>query len=273
MRFQTTGDFPANQKEKSGWKLEFSDDFEQTTLDTRNWLPYYLPQWSSRANTEARYTFQNGRLQLHIEEDQQPWSREYNGEIRVSNLQTGCFSGPLGSQAGQHSFRSDLVVREVQPAVRLFTPTYGFIEVRLKAVPLPGYLSALWMIGFEDDPAHSAEICICEIKGENVGSQTSRIGYGVHPFNDPHIQDEFYEDLFDIDASYFHVYAVDWMPDRIDFFIDNQKVKTITQTLNYPMQLMLNLYEIPDALTTASRETPFPKTMEVDYVRGYQKIT
>lgn len=146
-------------------------------------------------------------------------------------------------------------------------------DVANVVVSLPGYLSALWMIGFEDDPAHSAEICICEIKGENVGSQTSRIGYGVHPFNDPHIQDEFYEDLFDIDASYFHVYAVDWMPDRVEFFIDNQKVKTIHQTLNYPMQLMLNLYEIPDALTTASREAPFPKTMEVDYVRGYRKVT
>lgn len=252
--------------------LAFCDNFRRSALDTRKWLPYYLPQWSSRQNTKARYSLHNNLLHLHIEEDQQPWSEAYNSDIRVSNLQTGCFSGPVGSRRGQHPFRDDLVVREEQPTRKLYTPRYGYIEVRLKAVPLAGYLSALWMIGFEEKREQSAEICICEIFGEHVGTETSQIGYGVHPFNDPNIMDEFYEDMVDIDASSFHIYAVDWTPDHIDFYIDNEKVRTIHQSPDYAMQLMLNVYELPDALTSEISNTPFPKTMTVDYVRGYRKI-
>lgn len=264
-------DFPANPEEKAGYRLDFSDNFQGTGLATDKWFPHYLPQWSSREKTRARYSFQNDHLQLHIN-DQEPWSTEYNGNIRVSNMQTGCFSGPVGSNRGQHPFQDDLIVREAQPAVRLYTPTYGFFEVRLKAVPVAGYLSALWMIGFEEKPEQSAEICICEVFGENVDLE-SKIGYGVHPFNDPDITDEFYEDTFSIDASNFHIYAVDWTPSYIDFYLDNEKIRTIRQSPGYAMQFMLNVYELPDALTPESRDTPFPKTMTVDYVRGYKRMS
>lgn len=260
-------DFPANPKAKPGYQLVFCDDFQATELDTDMWLPYYLPQWSSKEKTKARYSLQDNQLHLHIEEHQNPWSTEYNGDIRVSSLQTGCFSGPVGSKQGQHPFRDNLVVREEQSTLRLYTPTYGYFEVRLNAVALPGYLCALWMIGFEEDPKQSSEMCICEIKGAHIGPEKSQIGYGVHPFNDPTIEDEFYEDMVNIDASKFHIYAVDWTPDHIDFYIDNVKTRTIHQSPDYAMQFMLNIYE----LTPESIDTPFPKTMIVDYVRGYER--
>ncbi|MCA9840418.1 MAG: glycoside hydrolase family 16 protein [Trueperaceae bacterium] len=263
-------DFPANPREKPGYHLVFCDEFEGSELDSSKWLASYLPQWSSRKQTKPRYRLNKGCLELLIEADQEPWSKEYNGAIRVSNLQTGCRSGPLGSSSGQHPFRPDLQVREVQPTTRLYTPSSGFIEVRLKAVPLPGYLSALWMIGFEEDPKQSAEICICELKGENISSQKSRIGYGVHPFNDPNVKDAFFEDEFELNAADFHCYAVEWSSEQIDFYIDNQRVRSLYQSITYPMQLMLNLYELPDRLTTASKAMPFPKAMVVDYVRGYE---
>ena len=266
-----SADFPANPREKAGYRLEFCDEFQGTELDTSKWLPYYLPQWSSREDTRARYSVRDNLLNLHIEENQKPWSREFNGDIRVSNLQTGCFSGAVGSSRGQHPFRDDLIVREEQPTRKLYTPRHGYIEVRLKAVPLEGYLSALWLIGFEEEREHSSEICVCEIFGAHVGSTESQINYGVHPFNDPHIEDEFYEDTVPIDASAFHIYAADWTPEHIDFYIDNQKVRTVHQSPGYEMQLMLNLYELPSALTPESRNTPFPKTMVVDYMRGYQR--
>ncbi len=39
------------------------------------------------------------------------------------------------------------------------------------------------------------------------------------------------------------------------------------------MQFMLGIYELPDQLTVDSQETAWPKTLEVDYVRGYQPLT
>jgi len=264
-------DCPPNPSEKPGYSLEFREDFQDTTLDLTRWLPFYLPHWSSRSRSAARYSLPGGCLRLQIEADQQPWSPEYDGGIRVSSLQTGCFSGPVGSPVGQHHFRPGLLVKEEQPPSQLYTPRYGYFETRLKAVPLPGYLVTLWMIGFEDRPEHSAEICICEIFGHEMAGGSARIGYGLHPFGDPHIQDAFYRDSFPINAASYHIYAVEWTPARVDFYIDNVKTRTIGQSPDYPMQFMLGLYEIPDYLIRTAEKPAWPVTAEVDYVRGYRR--
>lgn len=262
-------DFPPNPEEKEGYQLEFCETFQGSELDTTKWLPYYLPQWSSRQKTEARYDLQGG-LQLHIEADQAPWCPQYDGDIRVSALQTGCLSGPVGSSAGQHRFRDGMVVNEAQPAAQLYTPQFGYFEVRLKAVALAGYMCTLYMLGFEERGEESSGIDICEIRGEHINPSSSVIGYGVRKNNDPAITEEYFEDTLNIDASSFHIYAAEWTPNQIDFFIDNQKTRTIKQSAKYPMQFMLGIYELPSALTAEARNAPFPKTMLVDYVRGYK---
>jgi hypothetical protein len=221
----------------------------------------------------ARYSLPGHCLRLHIETDQQPWCPDYDGAIRVSSLQTGCFSGPAGSAIGQHKFKPDLVVAEAQPTIKYYTPQYGYFETRLRAVPIPGYMVALWMIGFEEQPEQSAEICICEIMGRHMKANTSQIGYGLHPFNDSAITDEFYQDTMTINGANYHIYAAEWTPTHVDFFVDNVKTRTIWQTPNYPMQFMLGIYEIPDQLTSGSLETSWPKTLEVNYIRGYQPLT
>jgi hypothetical protein len=265
-------DFPANRVEKPLYRLEFQDEFDGETLDETKWFPYYLPHWSSRERSRPRYALTGDRLQLRIDNDQQPWSEEYDGKLRVSSLQTGCFSGPVGGSRGQLQFKPGLVVREAQPTLKLYTPQYGYFETRLKAVPIPGYMCALWMIGFGERPKESGEICITEIFGETITSEESQINYGVHPFQDSNIKDEFYCDKFPINAAHFHIYAAEWTPTHIDFYIDNVKVRTLYQSHTYPMQFMLNIYERPDLLTKESLETPFPKIMEVDYVRAYQRL-
>ncbi len=265
-------DFPANPREKSGYHLEFADDFQRATLNTGNWLPYYLPQWSSRAQAAARYSLPGDRLRLHLEADQPPWSPEFDGDIRVSALQTGCHSGPVGSAVGQHPFRPGLVVKEAQPATKLYTPLYGYFETRLKALAIPGYMIALWLIGFEEQPEQSAEICLCEIFGHEMTAVSAQVGYGLHPFNDPNITDEFYQDTIAINAAHYHIYAAEWTPTHVSFFVDNVKTRTIQQSPSYPMQFMLTVYEIPQYLTPESKTTSWPKTFEVDYVRGYRPI-
>jgi hypothetical protein len=265
-------DFPPNPIEKPGYHLVFQDEFNGTRLNTNNWLPCYLPQWSSRHLTEARFRLANSTLQLLIDEDQQPWCPDHDGAVRVSSLQTGCYSGPLGSSIGQHRFNQNLTVSETQSTVKLFIPKYGYFETRLKALPISGYMAALWMIGFEESPEESAEICICEIFGVQVAGGTSTVGYGLHPFNDPDIYDAFFQDSFEFDASNYHIYAAEWTPTHVDFNIDNEKVRTIDQSPNYPMQLMLGIYEIPDQLNEQSEGDTWPKVLEVDYVRGYFPI-
>lgn len=255
--------------ETKGYQLEFHDEFDGDALDSEKWIPYYLPQWSSRERSAPRYVVQDGALRLRIEADQQPWCPEFDGEVKVSSIQTGLYSGPVGSAVGQHRFNENLVVREAQPTLRTYTPLYGYFEARVRAVAAPRYLCALWMIGFEETPEESGEIAIFELFGDQISAQETEVRYGVHPWGDPTLTDEFYGEKLPIDASQFHTYAVHWSPSHIDFYVDNEKRRTIEQSIDYPMQFMLGIYELPGVET---RQKTYPKEFVIDYFRAYRPI-
>jgi hypothetical protein len=253
----------------SSFELEFEDAFAGPDLDLARWVPYYLPHWSSRERSAARYELRDGALHLLIEDDQEPWCPELDGDLRVSSLQSGVFTGPVGSSIGQHPFNPAAVVREAQDNVRLYTPQYGRIELRARAIDDPRSMVALWMIGYGDEPHRAGEICVCEIFGRDVGANTAAVGVGVHPFADPKLADDFSQETVAIDARDFHVYAAEWTPRGVAFFVDRNVIKTVDQSPDYPLQLMLSLYEFP-ASEYGESTTPYPKTFTVDYVRGYR---
>ena len=236
--------------DRDAYELEFEDAFDGPSLDVRRWLPFYLPQWSSRERAAARYEVGGGLLRLRIDADQEPWAPELDGETRVSSLQTGLFAGAVGSAVGQHRFSPDAVVREAQRNVRLYTPRYGLFEIRLRAIDDPLSMVALWMIGYEDEPERSAEICVCEIFGRDVEPDGARVGMGVHPFGDPDITDDFAAEHLSIDVRDLHTYAAEWTPERVSFFVDDELVRTVDQSPAYPMQLMLSVYEFPGVPST-----------------------
>lgn len=259
-------DFPANPLEKEGYVLEWNDEFAGVTLDPTRWIPYYLPQWSSRKQATPNYILRNGTLVLQITQEQQPWCPEFDGEVKASSIQTGLFAGPLGSTQGQLGFNPDLVVREAQTNARLYTPRYGYFECRATCSAVAGNHVSLWMIGYEDTPERSGEIAMFEVFGKDVSKTSSVVCYGVHPWKDTTLVDEFYRDALPIDATEFHIYAFEWTPSHIDFYVDNQPIRRISQSPNYPLQIMLSIFELPGGNTDAA----YPKEFVVDYVRGYQ---
>jgi uncharacterized protein YndB with AHSA1/START domain len=272
--WQSRGVRPSpSDSSKAGYELEFEDTFDGEELDESRWFPYYLPQWSSRTASAARYQIGGGQLRLIIEADQQPWCPEFDGGIRVSSLQTGVFSGPVGSYVGQQRFNPDLLVRETQRNARLYTPQYGLFELRAKAIDDPRCMVALWMIGYEDEPDRSAEICICEIFGRDLKPDRAAVGMGVHPFGDPSIVDEFAAEVVAIDAREYHVYAAEWTPEYVAFFVDHRLIKTVEQSPQYPMQFMLGIYEFPDDAPPLAPAHPYPKQFTIDYFRGYRPLS
>lgn len=271
----SNGDFPPNPVEKPGYRLEFQDEFDGPDLDRSKWVPCYLPQWSSCEQSAAKYRFEDGCLLLEITRDQQAWCPEFDGPNRASVIQSGVFSGPVGSKIGQSRFSDKLVVREAQTNIQNYTPQFGYFEARVKGLATSASHVSLWMIGYEDLPERSAEICVFELLGREAGSGLSTVRYGVHRWYDPNMREEFYVENFALDSTRFHIYAVEWTPAHIDFFIDNTKIKTIAQSPQYPMQFMLGLFELPyaDAWNGPYHpDDPYPKTFTVDYLRGYQPI-
>jgi hypothetical protein len=224
-------------------------------------------QWSSPARSAASYRFDGGRLALEIRADQEPWCPEWHGDLRVSSIQSGVFAGPLGSPIGQHRFAPGVVVREEQAERRLCLRRHGRIEVRAAASAAPDTMVALWMIGFEDQPEDSCEICVVEIFSRDVEPDRAAVGMGVHPHHDPRLQDDFERVPAAIDATQPHDDAIDWSAAGIAWEIDGRTVRSTTQSPGYPMQLMLGI----DAFGRVGIGEPSPRFV-VERVRGYPPV-
>jgi hypothetical protein len=243
--------------------LEFSDDFRGPALDRSKWLPYYAPHWSSRAATAADATTGPDGLTLTIGPTQVPWLPEIDGSIRVSSIQTGEWAGPLGAKEGQHRFNPALRVREEQPTERLYVPHYGRFEMRARMDLRAGQLGALWMIGFEEDaPEQSGEITIMEIFGDSIDATSAELGHGIKAINDPALTTDFAAPRLAFSPAEFHVYAAQWDASGVSFYLDGNLLRRVEQSPDYPMQFMLNVYELKPG-------TGAPPRMTVDWFRGY----
>ncbi|MDT7771712.1 MAG: hypothetical protein QOC67_636 [Pseudonocardiales bacterium] len=252
--------------------LELEERFTGDTLDPDVWFPYYLPHWSSRARSAATYSLRDGELRLSVPVDQPLWCADLHDEpLRVSCIQSGSFAGPLGSTVGQQPFRDGLQVREEQPTTWGYTPLYGRVEVRMRGVVTARSMFAFWMSGIEDRPEHSGEICVAEVFGDAVRGGSADVGIGLHRFRDPALVEEFSAGPLAIDVTEFHTYGVDWRPGSLAFTVDGEVVRHLDQAPDYPMQLMIGVFDFPAKAAADDVAVPVPQLV-VSHVRG-QRLT
>src|SRR5262245_55864526 len=160
--------------------MAFSDDFDGTALDRAAWLPHYLPHWSSRAASAATCAVEDSELRLTIPVGQGLWCEgDHEPPLRVSGVQSGSLSG-------QQTFHDGQRVVSEEPAWWGVTPHFGRLEVRARMELSPRSMASVWMVGIEDEPNRSGEICIFEV----FGDAPSAIGMGIHPFRDPELSDD-----------------------------------------------------------------------------------
>jgi hypothetical protein len=241
-------------------RIALSEDFDGSELDLEVWVPHYLPQWSSRALSAATYEVAGSELRLTIPPEQGIWCEgDHEPPLRVSGVQSGVFSGPVGSTVGQQPFRDGQLVREEQPARFGWTPRYGRIEVRARMELSPRSMASVWMVGLEQEPWQSGEICVFEAFGE----APENVGSGIKPFRDPALSWEFDAPRMDIDVSELHIYGVDWRETGVDFFVDGAHVKTVEQSPAYPMQMMVAVFDFPE-----KADVEHVPLLAVDWIRG-----
>jgi len=82
-------------------------------------------------------------LELIIDAVTEPWAPDLDGDLRVSHVQTGQFSGPLGSGVGQHRFRPGLVVREEQAEQRAAAEATARRQAEIELAQLRAELARL----------------------------------------------------------------------------------------------------------------------------------
>ena len=153
-----------------------------------------------------------------------------------------------------------------------FEFTYGRVEIRAKIPTGGGTWPALWMLGadFQTNAWPAAgEIDIMEHKGNAqdviYGATHDQFNFGGNARSG--------STTISGASTEFHVYAVEWTPSEIRFYVDDQQYYAVSNNSGLPFNkdffLILNVAMggtfggVIDASFTES-------TMEVDYIRVYQ---
>jgi hypothetical protein len=216
-------------------------------LDPAVWTPSYLPAWSSRAAAAATWRVADDGLHLTIPPEQPLWcAGDHHPPLRVSGVQSGNRSGPVGSTDGQQPFRAGQRVREAQPTVLGLTPHHGTIEVETRARLGPSAMFSAWMVGLEDAPERCGEICLVEVFGDTVADGRAAVGSGIKAFRDPALVEDFVAEPHTLDVTAWHRWSVDWRPGHVAFAIDGEPTRTCDQAPDYPVQLMIAVFDFPE---------------------------
>jgi beta-glucanase (GH16 family) len=157
--------------------------------------------------------------------------------------------------------------------------TYGRMEVRAKVPAGRGTHTSIWMVGTNMREVRwpaCGEIDIMTHLGWQPGVIRALVQTTAYNYLKNTVK---WAEITIGDASEsFHVYAVEWEPDHMDFFVDNQKYFTFrnegtgTDVWPYdkPQRLLLNL-AIGDTWGGRIDDSIFPQRFYIDYVRVYQK--
>ncbi|NBP69445.1 MAG: glycoside hydrolase family 16 protein [Cytophagia bacterium] len=158
---------------------------------------------------------------------------------------------------------------------------YGKIEVRAKLPYGRGTWPAIWMLPTDWEYGGwptSGEIDIMEHVGFNQGS----VHGTIHTASYNHIKHTEKSGQVTIPdvADAFHVYAINWTKDKIEFFVDNTLYYTAQKSENdtfkeWPFDKKFHLLmNIAVGGNWGGKEgvdeSVWPQKMEIDYVRVYQ---
>ena len=92
--------------------------------------------------------------------------------------------------------------------------------------------------------------------GDTVRDGTVAYGCGIHAFRDPALTEEFAAEPRALDVAQPHAYAVDWRPGRVDFFLDGEQIRTVQQAPDYPMLLIIGVFDFPDRAAPGDDQVP-----------------
>jgi beta-glucanase (GH16 family) len=253
------------------WQLVWSDEFDQDGLpDPARWtfeegfvrneeLQYYTRARQENARIEQ------GLLILEARKEQFP-----NPQFRPD--------APAGRWKERREF-ADYTSASITTK-GLASWTYGKVEVRAKLPTGRGTWPAIWMLGTNITqvgwPA-CGEIDIMEY----VGHDPDAVHANVHTRGYNHTRRNGRGKRLSLPraADEFHVYALEWTPDRLDFFLDGARFFSLANDgtgvdswpFDAPQYLILNL-AIGGAWggQKGVDDASFPQRFLIDYVRVYR---
>jgi beta-glucanase (GH16 family) len=249
------------------WRLIWSDEFDKPGLPDAG-------KWSYETGF-----IRNNELQFYTR-DRRENARIENGTLIIEGRKER-FANP--------DYRPDAAAnrrRQVEfadyTAASLITEgkasfLYGRIEVRAKLPQGKGVWPAIWMMGTNRAVVgwpRCGEIDIMEF----VGKEPNRVHATVHFSKDGKHASKGGKLETQAPNEDFHVYAVEWYPDRMDFFFDQQKYFTFDNDLagtgednpfRKPHYLLVNL-ALGGSWGGPMDDAVLPQKYQIDYVRVFE---
>jgi len=237
------------------WKLVWQDEFEGTAGQSPD-----STKWDYDIGTDW------GNQQLEYDTD------------RLENVSMDG-QGNLAIVARKESYMGSAYTSARITTSGLYEPTYGRFEASIKLPWGQGIWPAFWLLGANFSevswPA-CGEIDIMEYRGQETSTIHGTVhGPGYSAGNGPTQRYDLPNGRFDTD---FHLFAVEWGTDYIDFFLDDKLYNTITPddvngvwVFDHPFFIILNVAVGGGYVGSPNETTVFPQTMLVDYVRVYEE--
>lgn len=158
------------------------------------------------------------------------------------------------------------------------TVRYGRIEARIRVPGGLGLWPAFWLLGSDIDDVGWPECGEIDVM-EHVGSQPNVVHGTIHAPGYAGLVDgagHGHDTGVDLAAD-FHVYGVEWTPDRIAWSVDGTTYNSLTPDdvpadtwpFRHDFYLLLNLAVGGDWPGNATDSPPLPGTLLVDWIRVY----
>ncbi|MCX6283125.1 MAG: glycoside hydrolase family 16 protein [Bacteroidetes bacterium] len=242
------------------WQLVWSDDFNGT---------------AGMSPDSAKWQFDIGTGPNH-----DGWG---NAELEYYTNRTSNASldgnGNLVITARAESYAGSGFTSARIKTLKKLEQTYGRFEARIKTPWGPGIWPAFWLLGANVDSLgwpQCGEIDIMELRGQKPNIINGTVhGPGYSGAGGITKSFAFGNERFDVN---FHVFAVEWGENFIDFFVDSTLYQEITPgnvtgnwVFNHPFFIILNVAVGGNYVGFPTSQTPFPQTMLVDYVRVYKE--
>ena len=236
--------------ERERWALVWSDEFDGETINPENWTydigasGWGNNEWQNYTDREENARIEDGMLVIEARAEEYKASDYTSARLKTQLLQSW---------------------------------TYGRVEARMKLPTGQGIWPAFWMLGNDITSVgwpNCGEIDIME----NIGDPNTVYGtlHGPGYAGSDGIGTSYYSSEKSF-ADEFHIYAVEWQPGSISWYVDDVLYNTITDTdvpgdwvYDHDFFIILNLAVgglwpgYPDETTV------FPQQLLVDYVRVYR---
>lgn len=203
------------------------DDFQK--LDQRNWEL----TWSDEFDAEAGTLPDAAKWAFDIGTGQDGWgNREFQYYTdRPENISMDG-EGNLVIVARNDEYLGSSFTSARIKTQGLFSQAYGRFEARLKTPYGPGLWPAFWLVGSDVETVgwpQCGEIDIMELRGQEPHIINGTIhGPGYSGGNSITKKNVLLNSRYDVD---YHVFAIEWDTDKIDFFVDDYLYQRIESSI------------------------------------------